>query len=257
MSEALIAKVRQRLLEAQAGISNGDIDAWRIEAGNELRRLLGADHVLVHQFNAVRFAPRTTLTGMSTSQYQQTRQLALSRGLGSTVAIFRAAIDEAEEAGSSSPSSHSDAASGTGTDIFIVHGHRQDLATEVARFVERSTGRQAIILHEQPNNGRTIIEKFEHSAGSAGFAVAIWTGDDSCVSGGQSDATKRARQNVVLETGWFAGRLGRSKVVVLRESGVEIPSDLLGLVYVPLEDDWRHRLRNELAAAGVPAANDL
>jgi predicted nucleotide-binding protein len=43
--------------------------------------------------------------------------------------------------------------------------------------IERA-GLNAVILHEQPNAGRTIIEKFEAHGGSAGFAVVVLTPDD-------------------------------------------------------------------------------
>jgi hypothetical protein len=51
-------------------------------------------------------------------------------------------------------------------EIFIVHGHDSPAKVEVARLIERA-GLKAVILHEQPNSGRTIIEKFEdHGAPS-------------------------------------------------------------------------------------------
>lgn len=63
----------------------------------------------------------------------------------------------------------------------------------------------------------------------------------------------RARQNVVLELGFFAGHLGRSRITVLYEPGVELPSDWLGVLYVPIDDGggWRYRLLTELRSAGL------
>jgi predicted nucleotide-binding protein len=44
--------------------------------------------------------------------------------------------------------------------VFIVHGHDEGARETLARFLER-LGFQAIILHEQANRGRTVIEKVE------------------------------------------------------------------------------------------------
>jgi hypothetical protein len=63
----------------------------------------------------------------------------------------------------------------TGHRVFLVHGHDQAVLQEVARFLER-LDQDVIILREQPNRGRTIIEKFE-DYGDVGFAVILLTPD--------------------------------------------------------------------------------
>jgi predicted nucleotide-binding protein len=120
----------------------------------------------------------------------------------------------------------------------------------VARFVS-TLGLDPIILHEQPNQGRTLIEKFEAHA-EVSFAVVILTGDDSCGPAHSESPRPRARQNVVFELGYFVGRLGRKRVCTLYEEGVEVPSDFSGIVYVPLDaaGAWRPLLARELKAAG-------
>lgn len=134
--------------------------------------------------------------------------------------------------------------------IFVVHGHDEARKLEVAGFIERIAGRRPTILHEQPNRGRTIIEKFEDHAGEAGFAVVLLTGDD--VGGVDPDSLqRRARQNVVLELGFFMGALGRGHVVALYEEGVELPSDLEGVLYVPFATVWQLQLASEMKAAGI------
>lgn len=140
-----------------------------------------------------------------------------------------------------------------GRDIFIVHGRDDEGMKEtVARFIER-LGLNAIILHEQPNEGRTIIEKFVDYS-NVGFAVALLTPDDR---GGPRDIEAgsyrfRARQNVIFELGYFLGRLGRKRVCVLYREGVEIPSDYQGVLFVPLDDGgaWKLPLAREIKAAG-------
>jgi predicted nucleotide-binding protein len=135
-------------------------------------------------------------------------------------------------------------------EIFIVHGHDGPAKVEVARLIERA-GLEAVILHEQANAGRTIIEKFEHHAGAAGFAVAILTPDD--IGGPDQDHLRaRARQNVVGELFWFAGKLGRARVCAPRKGDVEIPSDFGGVVYTEMDDRgaWKAELLRELQNAG-------
>lgn len=138
-------------------------------------------------------------------------------------------------------------------EIFIVHGHDTARREEVARFLTMITSMNPIILHEQANQGRTIVEKFEAQASRAAFAVVLLTGDDEGRLASADTMMRRARQNVVFEMGFFAGALGRSKVGVLYEAGVELPSDLDGLLYTQLDaaGAWKLGLATELAAAGV------
>jgi hypothetical protein len=111
--------------------------------------------------------------------------------------------------------------------VFIVHGHDDGAREAVARFLER-LGFEAIILHERANQGRTVIEKVE-AHGDVGFAVVLLTPDDEgCVKG--DTLVPRARQNVILELGYFIGRLGRKRVCALKRGDVEIPSDFGGVV---------------------------
>lgn len=138
--------------------------------------------------------------------------------------------------------------------VFIVHGHDSLSKTEVARTLEQ-LGLEAIVLHEQPNEGKTIIEKFERDASQVTFAVVLLTPDDIGYPKNKPDSKKpRARQNVILELGYFCGALGRSNVCVLFKGDPEMPSDYLGVVYVQMDDGgaWRFNLAKELKQAGVP-----
>ncbi|TAL90227.1 MAG: DNA-binding protein [Candidimonas sp.] len=136
--------------------------------------------------------------------------------------------------------------------VFIVHGHDDGVKETVARYLSK-LGLDPVILHEQPNKGRTIIEKFEELADVA-FAVVLFTGDDMGYPKGKADsANPRARQNVVLELGFFLGALGRKHVCVLYRDGVEVPSDYSGVLYEQFDDKgaWRMKLALELKAAGL------
>jgi predicted nucleotide-binding protein len=144
--------------------------------------------------------------------------------------------------------------------IFLVHGHDNPTLHEVARFLERLR-QKVIVLREQPNQGRTVIEKFENYA-DVGFAVVLLTPDDA---GGPvpvaspEDLQPRARQNVIFELGYFIGRLGRNRVSALYIEGVEIPSDYDGVLYTKFDAGgaWRFDLARELRAAGMPVDMNL
>jgi Predicted nucleotide-binding protein containing TIR-like domain len=131
--------------------------------------------------------------------------------------------------------------------VFIVHGHDIAVRESVARFLER-LGLEVVILHEQAGRGRTIIEKLEgHS--DVEFAVILLTPDD--VGAAKADAMNlkpRARQNVILELGYFVGKLGRERVCALHSEGVDLPSDFLGVQYVSLKPGWEMELGRELSA---------
>ncbi|WP_052494125.1 TIR domain-containing protein [Nitrosospira sp. NpAV] len=136
--------------------------------------------------------------------------------------------------------------------VFLVHGHDTGTKESTARFVER-LGLDPIILHEQANEGRTIIEKFE-AYSDVGFAIVLMTPDDVGASVKTQDKLfSRARQNVVLELGYFTGRLGRSKVCALFKPGIEIPSDFHGVLFLELDEPgaWKPKLANELVKAGM------
>lgn len=138
--------------------------------------------------------------------------------------------------------------------IFVVHGHDHSTLHLAVRILERSTDREVIVLHEQANSGRTVLEKFEHHATSAAFAVVLLTADDEGAQIGSTSHRKRARQNVIFELGFFFGQLGRERVVVLVDQGVEQPSDISGLVYIALDaaGAWKIALGRELEAASIP-----
>lgn len=130
--------------------------------------------------------------------------------------------------------------------VFIVHGHDEEMKVAAARLVSQC-GLEPVILHEQPNKGRTIIEKFSDYA-DVGFAIILLSPDDEL-----KDGSRRARQNVVLELGYFIGRLGRERVAVLYRSDerFEIPSDFGGVLYTEYDSGgWRYAIAKELKAAG-------
>ena len=136
--------------------------------------------------------------------------------------------------------------------IFLVHGHDEAALQGVARFLEKLE-LEAVILREQPDQGRTIIEKFEACAAEVGFAVILLTPDDLGAAHAASVQAPRARQNVLFELGFFAGRLGRGRTCLMRKGDVEVPSDLYGVIYTDIDpaEAWKMKLVRELKAAGL------
>ena len=148
------------------------------------------------------------------------------------------------------PQKHASPGEFNTTKVFIVHGHDEAAPVMVARFVE-GLGFEAIILHEQRNKGRTIIEKLE-AFSDVGFAIVLFTPDDVGRAVGDDKLQARARQNVVLELGYFIGKLGRGRVAAIRKGDVEWPSDYNGVVYLDLDagGGWQKKLAEELDEAG-------
>ena len=133
--------------------------------------------------------------------------------------------------------------------IFVVHGRADGPREAVARFLEKLDF-EAIILHEQANQSRTVIEKVE-AYSDVGFAVVLLSPDDEgCLRG--ETPKPRARQNVLLELGYFIGKLTRQCVCTLKVGEIEIPSDWAGVIDEPFDTTggWKITLARELKAAG-------
>ena len=157
-------------------------------------------------------------------------------------------------------------------DVFIVHGTDHTSLKELKTLLEE-VGLNPIILHEQPSRGMTLIEKLEKYS-NVRFAFIILTPDDVGIGQpegeqmfleitGKKNLTQeeimeffktnpqevvklitktfglfkqRAHQNVVLEFGYFIGKLGRGKVCCLYKGTIELPSDMGGICYVHFEN---------------------
>lgn len=173
------------------------------------------------------------------------------KSLEITRAIFQTYLDDLSEEHpySSQPSSNF-------SRVFIVHGHDGELRESVARLVEKQ-GIEAVILSEQVNQGKTIIEKFERYSDVAG-AICLFTGDDIVKEDkNENGNSKRPRQNVVFETGFFIGKIGRGSVIIIANRDIEMPSDLSGVVYTD-SNNWKYTLLKELKAIGYEVdANKL
>lgn len=142
--------------------------------------------------------------------------------------------------------------------IFVVHGHDYALKTEVESFLI-DIGLEPIVLHKKPDEGQTIIEKFEKHS-DVGYAFILLTPDEIAytieqdkLNDAERNKEKRARPNVIFEFGYFVGKLGRNRVCCLYKGEVELPSDLGGLLYKKIDDKVNaqaYDIIKELKAAG-------
>lgn len=137
--------------------------------------------------------------------------------------------------------------------VFIVHGHDDAAKQETARMLEK-IGYESVILHEQADSGKTIIEKIETYTNVA-FAVVLYTECDLGRAKEESESQERyrARQNVVFEHGYLIAKLGRERVCALVKGKVETPGDISGVVYTPMNTDggWKLKLAQNMRAVGL------
>ena len=114
--------------------------------------------------------------------------------------------------------------------IFISHGQNELLKLKLKDFINSRLGLSAVVLSEQPSGGLTIVEKLEKISNECTFAIVLMTKDDEQLNGGL-----RARQNVIHEIGFFQGKYGRKRVVLLAERGLELFTNISGIVRVEFD----------------------
>lgn len=227
-----------------AGIPSWDpkFQAWKTIAERFLARKFGKDSIEYERFVKTSFS--LGFFTSSTSNLEFVR--ACQAGLRTCEATFRAYLEEMEEDSADNDNSPKQLAA-LFERVFLVHGHDGELKEAVARIIEKQ-GINPIILSEKANQGRTIIEKFENYS-DVGGAICLFTADDIGKEKTGADEKPRARQNVVFEAGYFMGKLGRDHIVILADKGVEMPSDLSGVVYTDTSS-WQVDLLKELKAMG-------
>ena len=212
-----------------------------------IRNFFGEDNKHVKDFKNIIFYPMPTPVSMAPDE--EDKRECWERGQERMLNLLSTIKEEIVLFGPISSQNQVEVNSETQTDkIFIVHGHDEGARESVARFLEK-VGLEPVILHEQAGHSKTLIEKLEHYS-QVRFALVVMTPDD--VGGKNESALKpRARQNVVLELGYFLGLLGRSKVRALYKGNLELPSDIMGVEYIPMNDEsWKLKLVRELEASG-------
>ncbi len=232
-----------------------ELAALQISIASTLERAFGADTADYRNFSNA--AVLQWEAGFAVGDYPQLShyQQGIRENISHSIAILGEAIRVLEEEIADAPES---AAEGVRevipkrdlSKVFIVHGHDEAVKQGVARFIEK-LGFEAIILHERPNKGRTIITKFREESANAGFAVVLMTPDDVGKARDAIELKPRARQNVVFELAFFIGVLGSKCVAALVKGNIEKPSDFDGVVYLSLDaGDWKTKLAQDLEEAG-------
>jgi hypothetical protein len=213
------------------------LDALVASIDEALVRTFGADTLDYGRYEFAKVFDRGPSNYMHPTQPAEF-QASISRSKDRSVALLRQAIksleDQLEERSSNPPVNQASPETTRlpSRKIFIVHGHEGEPREAVSGFL-RKIDFMPVILHEQSNQGRTIVEKFEAHA-EVDFAVVLLTPDDvgGPIGGAQQP---RARQNVILELGYFIGKLGRQNVCAIKLGDLEIPSDIIGVVWTPFD----------------------
>ncbi|MGC1481659.1 MAG: nucleotide-binding protein [Chthoniobacterales bacterium] len=125
--------------------------------------------------------------------------------------------------------------------VFLIHGHDELNLRRLADMV-RDLDLNPVVLLEQPGQSATTIDKYEAHAQTCSFAIALFTADDLVTTkAGASYA--QARPNVGFETGWFVGRIGKERVLILLQDDVRIHSDFDGVNRVQFRDNIGEKYR--------------
>lgn len=207
----------------------------------------------VEIFSKFRFTPRLVSTSSKDNTVYMTQ--AFENGKAKVVNFVRGLIEENElihslEKSVGDPTVIETVHKRPKTKVFIVHGHDDALKTEVSLLISKQ-GLEPVVLHEQPNQGKTIIEKIE-SYSDVDFAIVLYTPCDIGRSKKEKEEKPRTRQNVIFEHGYFVAKLGRENVVGLNKGEVEIPNDLSGVVYNLYDEAgaWKYKILSELHSSG-------
>lgn len=137
---------------------------------------------------------------------------------------------------------------------FIVHGHNEVMLRELKEYLQNTLKwPEPVVLRELPNSGKTIIEKFEETAGLVDWVFVLLSPDDKVFDPKTNDEKRRARQNFIFELGFFYGLLGRyeGRVIALKKGDLEIPSDLHGVIWINADNGVRaagEDIRREVGA---------
>ena len=231
---------------------------WHREARTALASAFGDNSSEEAEFKKIVFGPMLAILYENDEKARMENRKHFENGLAMAGAFFESFINQIKEYGLGDPTadqSDRNIQRPHNTNprrVFIVHGRNSE-ALALVKGTVSVLGLDPSVLAEQPNRGRTIIEKFEDYA-EVPYAIVLFTPDDAGrLATDADDPQPRARQNVVLELGFFLGRLGRDKVCVLVKDEVEVPSDYNGVLYVPMDEGggWQLRLVKELKAAGM------
>ncbi|MGH2508002.1 MAG: TIR domain-containing protein [Ktedonobacteraceae bacterium] len=246
-----LEKLLEQVPEVRSSGRGPAASTWVKNVKIVFAELYGEPSLIFKEFNRIPFHPGAIYSGQPRSDFVN----AFNAGLDQATGFLESRVSDLRENVGQDVHSPRDSSFTPDPDsrrIFVVHGHDQGNKETVARFLGK-LDLEPIILHEQPDQGNTLIEKFEAHAADVQGAVVILTADDIASSRENPEQKElRARQNVILELGFFVGKLGRKRTFALVEKGVTLPSDIHGVIYIPIDNgEWRLHLVKELKAAGL------
>lgn len=237
------------------------LDAFKRRGEMVLRNIYGDGHPNVLRYTAINFRLHLLIfkEGARERQWNEgaERTQNLLTSLIDEIETFSDAVEMSEEVDASLEVSYEK--------VFIVHGHDRLIKAEVVGLMQ-NLGLTPIVLRDQPKRGRTIIEAIDHYS-DVSSAIVLLSPDDLGYSqaGEPEDAKPRARQNVILELGFFLGKLGRANVMVVHNKApnFEMPSDYEGVIFIPYDPEdevggWKIEVTRELQDIGFDVdANDI
>jgi len=233
--------------------SRDEIVRCRDDAKSFVRNAVGKDSTWLDRIDKIRWSLSIVVSGTPESAFIN----AWNAGKTDFIGVLNSIRNEVELYSDAGPSKTLKSRGHKSNKVFIVHGHSDAMKLAAVRVITQ-LGLTPIVLHEQPNKGRTIIEKFERLSSDISYAIVLLSADDI-----MSDGKRRARQNVILELGYFIAKLGRENVIALHDTSagdIEIPSDITGILYEPYDKpdgSWRFEVVQELQAAGFKVDANL
>lgn len=221
--------------------------AWTARCKSTLQHLVGAESAPSEMLLA---GLRVQVLGNGSDKFENAKAHLLG-ALSAAVAILDDDLFRELQGQAIAPGSKSNR-------VFIVHGH-DDLSKTSLEALLRELGLDPVVLHRQPDEGHTVIEKLEKYS-DVGYAFILLTPDevaylasDEAVADVLRKKERRSRPNVLFEFGFFVGRLGRQNVCCLHTSDVALPSDVAGLLYkrfIHSIDEVAYSITKELRARG-------
>lgn len=144
----------------------------------------------------------------------------------------------------------------TNNNVFIIHGHDEINMLKLKNILADNLKLNPVIMMAKPGMSRPLLTKFEDEASKCSFAFALFTPDDQVIQKNDNERTEysQARQNVVNETGWFIGRLGKERLVILLKNGTKIHTDYDGVSRIQFKDSIDEKflaIQEELKAVGL------
>lgn len=255
-------KILKKLIEETESIINQkrfstDFKIWKSKVERFLKQAFPQDDTYLKQFQDVSYAHSGYIISAGESTFEKNkrereRNIVYGNGIIYAKKLLQSFADDL----ASSTSSEKTTSEKLGKTVFIVHGHDEDVLFKIKSTIN-NLKLNPVILHEQENEGFTLIEKLETHSEKADYAIILLTPDDEGYPrGNESKKRFRARQNVILELGLFLGLIGRKRVAVIYKGEVEIPSDYEGVLYIPMKDEWKLKLAKEMKIAGIELSLD-